>query len=92
MRLGEDERSAGHNGPVPPLPSIDEARAILLAAVRPLTPTNVNVPDALGRVLAEDIVAAHDVPAFANSAMDGFAVCAGQAEPAAAHRRRVARG
>jgi molybdopterin molybdotransferase len=64
---------------VPPLPSIDEARAILLAAVRPLTPTNVNVPDALGLVLAEDVVAAHDVPAFANSAMDGFAVRAGQA-------------
>ena len=64
---------------MPPLPSIDEARAILLAAVRPLTPTNVNVPDALGLVLAEDVVAAHDVPAFANSAMDGFAVRAGQA-------------
>ena len=28
--------TAGHNGAVPPLPSIDEARAILLAAVRPL--------------------------------------------------------
>ena len=52
---------------------------MLLAAVRPLTPTNVNVPDALGLVLAEDVVAAHDVPAFANSAMDGFAVRAGQA-------------
>ena len=64
---------------MPALPSIDEARAILLAAVRPLTPTNVNVPDALGLVLAEDVVAAHDVPAFANSAMDGFAVRAGQA-------------
>jgi molybdopterin molybdotransferase len=64
---------------VPPLPSIDEARAILLAAVRPLTPANVNVPDALGLVLAEDVIAAHDVPAFANSAMDGFAVRAGQA-------------
>ncbi len=70
---------AGHNGAVPPLPSIDEAREILLAAVRPLAPTNVNVPDALGLVLAEDVVAAHDVPAFANSAMDGFAVRAGQA-------------
>lgn len=61
------------------LPSIDEARAILLAAVRPLTPTDVPVGDALGLVLAEDVVAAHDVPAFANSAMDGFAVRAGQA-------------
>jgi molybdopterin molybdotransferase len=64
---------------VPPLPSIDEARATLLAAVRPLTPTNVAVNDALGLVLAEDVAAAHDVPSFANSAMDGFAVRAGQA-------------
>ncbi|WCB92659.1 Molybdopterin molybdenumtransferase [Baekduia alba] len=64
---------------VPQLPSIDEARATLLAVVRPLEPTNVAVNDALGLVLAEDVSAAHDVPAFANSAMDGFAVRAGQA-------------
>jgi molybdopterin molybdotransferase len=64
---------------VPALPSIDEARATLLAAVRPLTPVNVSIGDALGLVLAEDVTAAHDVPAFANSAMDGFAVRAGQA-------------
>ena len=30
--------------------------------------------DALGRVLAEDVVSAEDVPAFDNSAMDGYAV------------------
>src|SRR4051812_49750120 len=66
-------------GCVPPLPSIDEARAVVLAAVRPLAPANVPVADALGLVLAEDVTAAHDVPAFANSAMDGFAVRAGQA-------------
>jgi molybdopterin molybdotransferase len=62
---------------VPDLPSIDEARATLLAAVTPLPATEVDVTDALGLVLAEDIVAAHDVPAFANSAMDGFAVRSG---------------
>jgi molybdopterin molybdotransferase len=64
---------------VPPLPSIDEARAALLAAVRPLAPVNLNVADALGLVLAEDVTAAHDVPAFANSAMDGFATKHGRA-------------
>ena len=64
---------------VPQLPSIDEARATLLAAVQPLTPTNLPVNDTLGLVLAEDVRAAHDVPSFANSAMDGFAVRAGQA-------------
>jgi molybdopterin molybdotransferase len=65
--------------PVPPLPSIDEARATLLAAVRPSAPVNVPVADALGLVLAEEVTAAHDVPSFANSAMDGFAVRSGQA-------------
>src|SRR4051812_36213999 len=64
---------------VPPLPSIDEARETLLRAVRPLPPVNVSIGDALGLVLAEDVAAAHDVPAFANSAMDGFAVRSGQA-------------
>jgi molybdopterin molybdotransferase len=64
---------------MPPLPSIDEARATLLAAIQPLEPVNISVADALGLVLAEDVTAAHDVPAFANSAMDGFAVRAGQA-------------
>jgi molybdopterin molybdotransferase len=60
--------------PVPSLPSIDEARATLLAAARPLPSSDVRVPEALGLMLAEDVVAAGDVPAFANSAMDGFAV------------------
>lgn len=64
---------------MPPLPSVDEARAALLAAVRPLAPVNLPVADALGLVLAEEVTAAHDVPAFANSAMDGFAVHGGRA-------------
>jgi molybdopterin molybdotransferase len=60
--------------------SIDEARARVLAAVRgPLGREEVAVRDALGRVLAEDVAAQHDVPAFANSAMDGFAVRSGPA-------------
>lgn len=59
--------------------SIDQARAAVLAAAAPLTAETVDVADALGRVLAEDVVAAHDVPPFANSAMDGFLVAAGPA-------------
>ncbi|MDX6728379.1 MAG: molybdopterin molybdotransferase, partial [Baekduia sp.] len=61
-------------GPVPTLPSIDDARATLLSVVRPLPSVDVAVADALGLRLAEDVAAAHDVPAFANSAMDGFAL------------------
>jgi molybdopterin molybdotransferase len=59
--------------------SIDEARAQVLAAVRPLPSEDVAVQDALGRVLAEEVVAERDVPSFANSAMDGFAVRSGPA-------------
>jgi molybdopterin molybdotransferase len=59
--------------------TIDEARAKVLAAVRPLPTEDIAVQDALGRVLAEDIVAERDVPSFANSAMDGFAVRSGPA-------------
>jgi molybdopterin molybdotransferase len=62
-----------------PLLTIDEARARVVAAVTPLGAEDVPVEEALGRVLAEDVVAAADVPGFANSAMDGFAVRAGRA-------------
>jgi len=59
--------------------SIEEARAAVLAEVRPLGAEEVAVGDALGRVLASDVVAAADVPGFANSAMDGFALRSGPA-------------
>jgi molybdopterin molybdotransferase len=59
--------------------SIEAARRAVLAEVRPLTTEDVALQEALGRVLAEDVIAAGDVPAFANSAMDGFAVRAGAA-------------
>jgi molybdopterin molybdotransferase len=59
--------------------SIDAARALVLAAVRPLPVTPVPIADALDRVLAADVVAAGDVPPFPNSAMDGFAVPPGPA-------------
>jgi molybdopterin molybdotransferase len=59
--------------------SIDEARAAVLAEVRPLGAEQISIGAALGRVLAEDIAAAADVPGFANSAMDGFAVRSGPA-------------
>jgi molybdopterin molybdotransferase len=59
--------------------SIEAARQAVLAEVEPLATEDVAVQDALGRVLAEDVTAAADVPAFANSAMDGFAVRTGAA-------------
>jgi molybdopterin molybdotransferase len=53
---------------------IEDARRAVLERVRPLGPQRVPLAEALGRVLAEDVVAPEPVPAFDNSAMDGFAV------------------
>jgi molybdopterin molybdotransferase len=59
--------------------SIDEARDLVLAATRPLPAETVGLTDALDRVLAAPVAAAHDVPRFVNSAMDGFALRSGPA-------------
>ena len=63
-----------------PLRSIAEARERVLHAAAPLTTEEVGVDDALGRVLAEEVRAARDVPGFRNSAMDGYAVRSGKAD------------
>jgi len=54
--------------------SVDEALQRILARVTQLDPTSMDLLDALGTALAEDIVADRDVPPFRNSAMDGYAV------------------
>ena len=59
--------------------TVAEARELVLGAVTPLGPERIPVVDALDRVLAEDIVATGDVPPFAASAMDGYAVQHGPA-------------
>ncbi len=64
----------------PPLLSIDEARAIVMASARRLPDESLAVGSTLDRVLAADVVAGHDVPSFAASAMDGFALRSGTAE------------
>ena len=50
------------------------ARDHVVERCQPLSPRRLGLDDALGCVLAEDVVALDDVPPFANSAMDGFAV------------------
>lgn len=54
--------------------SVDEARAIILSQVKVFGIEKVNLFSALGRVLAEDILAPFDIPPWNNTAMDGFAV------------------
>ena len=61
--------------PRQPLKPLDEALVELLAYATPLGKTEtVSTFDADNRVLAEDVVAALDVPAHDNSSMDGYAV------------------
>ncbi len=61
----------------PPLTSIADARERVLAEAAPLPTEVVALDDALHRVLAGDVTAVADVPPFACSAMDGYAVLAG---------------
>ena len=59
---------------------LEEAQARLLTHARPVGEERVALADAAGRVLANPrIVAAVDVPPFANSSMDGFALHASDA-------------
>ncbi len=54
--------------------TVEEHRAAVLRLVGPLPPRCLPVGRALGLVLAEDVVAAVDLPGADNSAMDGYAV------------------
>ncbi len=53
---------------------LEEARSEVLSSVGLLGVELVPIWQARGRVLASDVVAPENVPPFANSAMDGFAV------------------
>jgi len=59
----------------PPLKALDEALAELLGRATPLAGSEaVSTFDADGRVLAQDVISALQVPPEDNSAMDGYAV------------------
>jgi molybdopterin molybdotransferase len=62
---------------------IDDARAEVLQSAPAPEPERVALREAAGRVLAEEVVAPEPVPAFDNSAMDGYAVRAADTEEAA---------
>jgi molybdopterin molybdotransferase len=59
------------------LTSVEDHLAGILSTIRPLPPTELGLSEAEGLVLTEDIVTAHPIPSFDNSAMDGYAVHAG---------------
>jgi molybdopterin molybdotransferase len=54
--------------------TVAEVRKDILDAVKPLDPVRVPLMDAWGCVLVKDARAPYDIPTFASSAMDGYAV------------------
>ena len=63
---------------------LHEVQQLVIDAVRPLPPAWILTGDSLGCVTADDVVAAEDIPPFANTAMDGYAVRAVDTSPAPA--------
>ena len=79
---------AGHERPGPTVP-LEEARRQLLSSLNRLAPRSVPLDQALGAVVAAPVIAAEDVPAFTNAAMDGYAVRAEDAREAPCRLRIV---
>jgi molybdopterin molybdotransferase len=76
-----------HDAPDGLLP-VEDARERVLSRVHPLAPLQLPLTDAFGCVVAEDVLATHDLPEFASSAMDGFAVRASDVAGATPARPR----
>jgi molybdopterin molybdotransferase len=76
-----DDIAAALQGYDPQALSVDQVNEFLAQLVQPMSADdsqNVFLFDALGRVLAQDVVSLISVPAHNNSAMDGFAFDAAQ--------------
>jgi molybdopterin molybdotransferase len=69
--------------------TIEEARAAVLQYAHVLGSEEVYLDDALGRALADDASAPNDVPPFAASAMDGFAIRAADTIDGSARLRLI---
>jgi molybdopterin molybdotransferase len=63
------------------LRSIEEALVLVLDGLEPLAPERVGIAQAAGRIAAEPVRAAVDLPPFDRSAMDGYAVRAADIAP-----------
>lgn len=57
-----------------PLLPLEEAQERLIAMAQPLPSETIAIGDALGRYLAEDVIAKRNQPAADMSAMDGYAI------------------
>lgn len=62
--------------------SVNEALERILQRFNPVSPITIPLEWALNRILAENVIAATDLPPFTNSGMDGFAVRASDTQGA----------
>ncbi len=69
--------------------SVEEALERILAEIKPLESVQIPLAESLGLVLAQDIVAQEDIPPFANSAMDGFALLSRDSRSRNSHPPRL---
>jgi molybdopterin molybdotransferase len=84
-RVDESQQGGTQFEPLPEPPEPDRGqfrsmqahRQYLLSCVNPLRPFRQHILDAVGLNICEDIVSTIDLPRFDNSAMDGYAVRAG---------------
>ena len=83
------EPTTVHNRDSYPLLSVEEARSRILARVSPLGLQEIPILDALGRVLAQDVRAEASIPPHDNSAMDGYALRAGDLVGSKEHPPRL---
>ena len=63
--------------PAPDLLSVEAALEAVLALSEPVGTEEIGAADSLGRVLAETVTARVSLPPWANAAMDGYAIQAG---------------
>jgi molybdenum cofactor synthesis domain-containing protein len=68
---------------------VNEAIRIVKEQTRQLPAERVALSDAMGRVLAEDVIADSDLPPFDRAQMDGYAVRAADTEGAPPRRLRI---
>ncbi|HMQ55507.1 MAG TPA: molybdopterin molybdotransferase MoeA [Anaerolineae bacterium] len=62
--------------------SVEEALAIILERIQPVAAETITLGKSARRVLAEPVVSPANVPPFANSAMDGYALVAADSHQA----------
>jgi len=77
--------------PVSDMISVEEARERILSFFSRLEPVRVPLLEALGQVIAEDVIAPFDIPPLDNTAMDGYAVRAEDTTGASASSPRELR-